>query len=435
MLHQDFEDGMYVDSPQSSSFPELHPVPPRLQTSSRSYTLEGAITPITPNPRVDNCGTLANPNGPHRSSSPPMGSLVAPSSRSPPAESSPMPIKAEPSPPPPSAPTPPPPVVQKRPRGRPRKNPPNARPSSPPPAVDYPFPQFPEPSSSSASSALRAEDAALPPMAHPVPTLTAGTPGASGPGAGKGAGAGASAMPGQAMFRLNMHREGSGEGADAPQPEKKKQPIMACLFCRERKIACGPPAPGGPRRCNQCTRRDLVCEYPKESRRGQHKRGTRAQRVEALASGAALPSTIKPKGKGRADVHVDTENLPDAGSGPSQPSPLTPLSPPPTERPSRSEKVVRAQEHDGKERSRSRAPARDGWDAPHAAARRAVHQQHKRRTVGQGPGPGLGPGSGMGGLSPSGDVGPPSSSAMARIVHGSELAMAGVHITRGMPGM
>ncbi|KAI0356790.1 hypothetical protein OH77DRAFT_1360424, partial [Trametes cingulata] len=68
---------------------------------------------------------------------------------------------------------------------------------------------------------------------------------------------------------------------------EKKKPIMACLFCRERKIACGPPPPGGPRRCNQCTRRDLVCEYPKESRRGQHKRGARAARIEALASGAA----------------------------------------------------------------------------------------------------------------------------------------------------
>ena len=35
---------------------------------------------------------------------------------------------------------------------------------------------------------------------------------------------------------------------------------------------------------SQCTRRGLVCEYPKESRRGQHKRGARAARVEALAA-------------------------------------------------------------------------------------------------------------------------------------------------------
>ncbi|EPS96933.1 hypothetical protein FOMPIDRAFT_1089631, partial [Fomitopsis schrenkii] len=53
----------------------------------------------------------------------------------------------------------------------------------------------------------------------------------------------------------------------------KKKPIMACLFCRERKIACGPPDPASPeQRCNQCARRSLPCEYPKESRRGMHKR-------------------------------------------------------------------------------------------------------------------------------------------------------------------
>ncbi|KAH9919563.1 uncharacterized protein B0H18DRAFT_866114, partial [Fomitopsis serialis] len=59
----------------------------------------------------------------------------------------------------------------------------------------------------------------------------------------------------------------------------KKKPIMACLFCRERKIACGPPTLGSSEhRCNQCARRDLLCEYPKESRRGMHKRFPRAAR-------------------------------------------------------------------------------------------------------------------------------------------------------------
>ena len=52
------------------------------------------------------------------------------------------------------------------------------------------------------------------------------------------------------MFKLDMAiaHGGDGEGAGGREPEKKK-PIMACLFCRERKIACGPPAPGGPQRC------------------------------------------------------------------------------------------------------------------------------------------------------------------------------------------
>ncbi|TFK25730.1 hypothetical protein FA15DRAFT_589864 [Coprinopsis marcescibilis] len=48
-----------------------------------------------------------------------------------------------------------------------------------------------------------------------------------------------------------------------------KKPPLACLFCRGRKIACGPPVPGGDENtCNQCHRRSLKCEYPSESRRG-----------------------------------------------------------------------------------------------------------------------------------------------------------------------
>ncbi|KAI0688602.1 hypothetical protein BC835DRAFT_1211981, partial [Cytidiella melzeri] len=62
----------------------------------------------------------------------------------------------------------------------------------------------------------------------------------------------------------------------------KKKPIMACLFCRERKIACGHPSPTDEdRRCNQCRRRDLDCVFPKECRRGQHKRISRMARVNA----------------------------------------------------------------------------------------------------------------------------------------------------------
>ncbi|KAI6112857.1 hypothetical protein F5141DRAFT_743038 [Pisolithus sp. B1] len=54
--------------------------------------------------------------------------------------------------------------------------------------------------------------------------------------------------------------------------EQKKQ-ALACLFCRERKIACGRPSAHSPdQTCNQCARRRIKCEYPTESRRGQHKR-------------------------------------------------------------------------------------------------------------------------------------------------------------------
>ncbi|KAF8877622.1 hypothetical protein BD779DRAFT_1448421, partial [Infundibulicybe gibba] len=51
----------------------------------------------------------------------------------------------------------------------------------------------------------------------------------------------------------------------------KKPPKLACLFCRGRKIACGPPRLGS-KTCNQCQRRSLMCEYPLESRRGMRKK-------------------------------------------------------------------------------------------------------------------------------------------------------------------
>ncbi|OAX34272.1 hypothetical protein K503DRAFT_699034, partial [Rhizopogon vinicolor AM-OR11-026] len=50
--------------------------------------------------------------------------------------------------------------------------------------------------------------------------------------------------------------------------EQKKQ-VLACSFCRERKIACGrPSAHSRDRTCNQCARRCMKCEHPTESRRG-----------------------------------------------------------------------------------------------------------------------------------------------------------------------
>ncbi|KAJ6610522.1 hypothetical protein B0H10DRAFT_109969 [Mycena sp. CBHHK59/15] len=52
-----------------------------------------------------------------------------------------------------------------------------------------------------------------------------------------------------------------------------KKQTMACLFCRERKIGCTRPAEDNlDQTCNQCARRKRRCEYPTESRRGQHTR-------------------------------------------------------------------------------------------------------------------------------------------------------------------
>lgn len=65
-------------------------------------------------------------------------------------------------------------------------------------------------------------------------------------------------------------------------PEKK--PPLACLFCRGRKIACGPPLPGSTKKtCNQCRKRSLQCHYPSESRRGMRKKKTPSNNTDTAA--------------------------------------------------------------------------------------------------------------------------------------------------------
>ncbi|KAJ7811269.1 hypothetical protein B0H14DRAFT_2860317 [Mycena olivaceomarginata] len=60
---------------------------------------------------------------------------------------------------------------------------------------------------------------------------------------------------------------------EARKDGRSKRQELACLFCRERKIACGrPPKKSGEQTCNQCVRRNRECVYPTESRRGQHSR-------------------------------------------------------------------------------------------------------------------------------------------------------------------
>ncbi|KAG1907665.1 uncharacterized protein F5891DRAFT_208570 [Suillus fuscotomentosus] len=77
--------------------------------------------------------------------------------------------------------------------------------------------------------------------------------------------------------------------------EQKKQ-ALACLFCRERKIACGrPPAHSPDQTCNQCARRRMKCEYPTESRRGQHKRIRRKPTEDCIgASNSSSASQSAP---------------------------------------------------------------------------------------------------------------------------------------------
>ncbi|KAJ7197907.1 hypothetical protein GGX14DRAFT_667038 [Mycena pura] len=69
-----------------------------------------------------------------------------------------------------------------------------------------------------------------------------------------------------------------GPLGDLPVRDDGRAPRQApaCLPCRKRKIACGRlPGAGGPTTCDQCRRpgrNPAKCVYPKETRRGHHRR-------------------------------------------------------------------------------------------------------------------------------------------------------------------
>ncbi|KAJ7242917.1 hypothetical protein C8J57DRAFT_446831 [Mycena rebaudengoi] len=73
-----------------------------------------------------------------------------------------------------------------------------------------------------------------------------------------------------------------------------KKQTMACLFCRERKIGCTRPAEDNPdQTCNQCARRKRICEYPTESRRGQHTRHrNNSKKLLAIDVATVSPPTL-----------------------------------------------------------------------------------------------------------------------------------------------
>ncbi|GJE93153.1 Zn(II)2Cys6 transcription factor [Phanerochaete sordida] len=264
----------------SSSFPARlalppHPVP---FVPTRSYTLEGAITPVESrkprSPKIESPTTPASPSAPSASASDATGAASPPATpRSPAAPlalSAPAAVKHEPAPE-----------------------------SLAPAAAPLPEPQ---------SQAVLMTKFSMKPVFRPAPPpkpskAPAADPDARAP-AGDGAGSAAAAA--------------STPGAAGPAPSKKK-PAMACLFCRERKICCGPPAPESEdRRCKQCVKRDQACTFPTECRRGQHKRTPRKATIHALAA-ASFPDD-----DALAGIIVDTaEPPPVAGpsSGPAQTQP------------------------------------------------------------------------------------------------------------------
>ncbi|KAG5644302.1 hypothetical protein DXG03_008720 [Asterophora parasitica] len=77
-----------------------------------------------------------------------------------------------------------------------------------------------------------------------------------------------------------------------PGRDKDGKPIMACLFCRGRKIACGPPSKDShDKTCNQCARRNLECTYPLENRRGMRK--PRLKKEDVKPGVSKDPSDVK----------------------------------------------------------------------------------------------------------------------------------------------
>ncbi|KAH9988450.1 hypothetical protein BJV74DRAFT_464006 [Russula compacta] len=85
--------------------------------------------------------------------------------------------------------------------------------------------------------------------------------------------------------------------------QPKKDPFLACFFCRGRKIACHPKNEGGEdRTCTQCAKRHLPCQYPLTSRRGQRKSHDPAVTEfegavgsSAAAGSAAARATSRPR--------------------------------------------------------------------------------------------------------------------------------------------
>ncbi|KAJ7643612.1 hypothetical protein FB45DRAFT_1113736 [Roridomyces roridus] len=87
----------------------------------------------------------------------------------------------------------------------------------------------------------------------------------------------------------------------------RQKPALACFYCRNCKIACGPgPSVDGAARagCNQCQRCALKCEYPLDCRRGKNKKKTK-QPASATPPPEEGVKEGKDKDGGEADVQVD----------------------------------------------------------------------------------------------------------------------------------
>ncbi|KAG6866382.1 hypothetical protein C0993_007543 [Termitomyces sp. T159_Od127] len=108
-----------------------------------------------------------------------------------------------------------------------------------------------------------------------------------------------SPLPTRPRSRSHSHSPSRERSKSASPPNKPKmlrdkngKPIMACLFCRGRKIACGPPPKGSnDPTCNQCARRGLDCQYPTINRRGMRKKKTPMDAHDVASEASSSPSS------------------------------------------------------------------------------------------------------------------------------------------------
>jgi len=95
--------------------------------------------------------------------------------------------------------------------------------------------------------------------------------------------------------------EGSPPRGRRGKKQPKKEPFLACYFCRGRKIACHPKNDGGEdKTCTQCAKRRLHCKYPHISRRGQRKPHDPDADATTTTTNATTTGACKPRASARA---------------------------------------------------------------------------------------------------------------------------------------
>jgi hypothetical protein len=82
------------------------------------------------------------------------------------------------------------------------------------------------------------------------------------------------------------------------------------VFCRGRKIACGPPLKDGDgKSCNQCQRRGLRCQYPTESRRGMRKKPVMGSATPSASNSTKAKRNANASSNSQSSTNLDSPKL------------------------------------------------------------------------------------------------------------------------------